>query len=59
MLNDEKKVARMMTNFELSEDATFMNNYIAALFLPHTNASEFPSVKKKLATARRLNSSRE
>jgi len=49
MLNDEKKVARMMTNFELSEDTTFMNNYIAALFLPHTNASEFPSVNKKLA----------
>jgi len=48
MLNDEKKVARMMTNFELSENATFMNNYIAALFLPHTHASEFPSVKKKL-----------
>jgi uncharacterized 2Fe-2S/4Fe-4S cluster protein (DUF4445 family) len=49
MLNDEKKVTRMMTNFELSENATFMNNYIAALFLPHTNISEFPSVKKKLA----------
>ena len=49
MLNDEKKVTRMMTNFELSENATFMNNYIAALFLPHTNTSEFPSVKKKLA----------
>jgi len=49
MLNDEKKVTRMMTNFELSEDTTFMNNYIAALFLPHTNASEFPSVNKKLA----------
>ena len=43
----------MMTNFELSEDVTFMNNYIAALFLPHTNTSEFPSVTKKLATVRR------
>jgi uncharacterized 2Fe-2S/4Fe-4S cluster protein (DUF4445 family) len=39
----------MMTNLELSENADFMNNYIAALFLPHTNAKEFPTVSKKLA----------
>ena len=39
----------MMTNFELSENPDFMNNYIAALFLPHTNADEFPLVKEKLA----------
>ncbi|MCL0094385.1 ASKHA domain-containing protein [Dehalococcoidales bacterium] len=49
ILDDGEKVARMMTNFELSENADFMNNYIAALFLPHTNADEFPSVNKKLA----------
>jgi uncharacterized 2Fe-2S/4Fe-4S cluster protein (DUF4445 family) len=48
MLDDARRVARMVTNFELSENADFMNNYIAALFLPHTNAKEFPSVKKRL-----------
>jgi hypothetical protein len=26
-----------------------MNNYIAALFLPHTNVEEFPMVSKRLA----------
>jgi uncharacterized 2Fe-2S/4Fe-4S cluster protein (DUF4445 family) len=48
LLDDARKVANMMTNFELSENADFMNNYVAALFLPHTNTDEFPSVKKKL-----------
>jgi hypothetical protein len=37
----------MMTNLELSENTDFMSNYVAALFLPHTNADEFPSVKIK------------
>ncbi len=48
VLDDARRVANMMTNFELSENADFMNNYMAALFLPHTNADEFPTVKKKL-----------
>jgi len=48
LLDDARRVANMMTNFELSENAEFMNNYVAALFLPHTNAGEFPTVKKKL-----------
>jgi uncharacterized 2Fe-2S/4Fe-4S cluster protein (DUF4445 family) len=48
LLDDARRVANMMTNFELSENADFMNNYMAALFLPHTNADEFPTVQKKL-----------
>jgi hypothetical protein len=34
-----------------------MNSYVAALFLPHTNASEFPTVMgrlEKLGKASRL-----
>jgi uncharacterized 2Fe-2S/4Fe-4S cluster protein (DUF4445 family) len=34
-------VARM-TNFELSETPSYMDNYMAALFLPHTDSSLFP-----------------
>ena len=49
LLDDTRRVAQMMTNFELSENADFMNNYVAALFLPHTNAKEFPTVSKRLA----------
>ena len=48
LLDDARMVARMTTNFELSENTDFMKNYVAALFLPHTNADEFPSVKRKL-----------
>ena len=49
LLDDARRVAQMMTNFELSENADFMNNYIAASFLPHTNTKEFPKVSKRLA----------
>jgi len=49
LLDDARRVAQMMTNLELSENVDFMNNYVAALFLPHTNAKEFPTVSKRLA----------
>lgn len=49
ILDDMRRVAMMMTNYELSENVDFMNNYVAALFLPHTDAKEFPEVSKKLA----------
>ena len=42
---DSLKIARRMTNVELSNYAPFMNEFIAALFLPHTDAKLFPSVK--------------
>ncbi len=50
LLCDGQRIAGMMTNLELSEDAGFMENYVAALFLPHTNADEFPSVKIERGT---------
>lgn len=59
ILDDGGKVAKMMTNFELSENADFMNNYVAALFLPHTNASEFPSVAKRLTELPKSKAKRE
>ena len=40
-----KEIARSMTNVELSEDPTYMDNFMAALFLPHTRAELFPSVR--------------
>lgn len=49
LLDDARKAAMMMTNLELSERADFMNNYVAALFLPHTHTEEFPSVARRLA----------
>jgi uncharacterized 2Fe-2S/4Fe-4S cluster protein (DUF4445 family) len=49
LLDDARRVAMMMTNVELSENVDFMSNFIAALFLPHTNDREFPTVTKRLA----------
>jgi uncharacterized 2Fe-2S/4Fe-4S cluster protein (DUF4445 family) len=35
-----------MTYIELSADNTFYDAFMSALFLPHTDMSLFPSVKK-------------
>ena len=45
---DVVQVVRMMTNFELSETPSYMDHYIAALFLPHTNLNLFPRLKARL-----------
>ncbi|RLB38557.1 MAG: ferredoxin [Deltaproteobacteria bacterium] len=37
-------ISRSMTNIELSHYQPFMDEYVAALFLPHTNRRLFPSV---------------
>ncbi len=41
--------ARKMTYLELSADNSFYENFISALFLPHTELSRFPSVEIMLA----------
>jgi uncharacterized 2Fe-2S/4Fe-4S cluster protein (DUF4445 family) len=38
------EVGKMMTYLELSADNTFFDEFNAALFLPHTDASKFPSM---------------
>jgi uncharacterized 2Fe-2S/4Fe-4S cluster protein (DUF4445 family) len=38
-------ISRSMTNIELSNYQPFMDEFIAALFLPHTDRRLFPSVK--------------
>jgi len=44
-------VSKLMTNMELSENPNFMNHYMASLFLPHTDMTLFPTVKKKLSAS--------
>jgi uncharacterized 2Fe-2S/4Fe-4S cluster protein (DUF4445 family) len=48
LLEEERRVADMMTNFELSETPGFMDHYIAALFLPHTQEDYFPTITERL-----------
>jgi uncharacterized 2Fe-2S/4Fe-4S cluster protein (DUF4445 family) len=46
---DVVDVTKKMTNFELSETASYMDNYVAALFLPHTEMKLFPNLQKRRA----------
>lgn len=40
-----QEIAKNITYFELSADTRYMDEYMAALFFPHTDMSKFPSVK--------------
>jgi uncharacterized 2Fe-2S/4Fe-4S cluster protein (DUF4445 family) len=48
LLKETERIARMMTNLELSNSPTFMNEFMAAMFLPHTDSSAFPRVMGRL-----------
>ncbi len=44
LYDKSRVIARNMMNVELSEDHTYMDNFMAALFFPHTREELFPSV---------------
>lgn len=46
MRQEAEDIARKMTYVELSVSHGFMDEYMSALFLPHTNIDLFPTVKK-------------
>ncbi len=52
LINEADRIAKMMTYLELSTNSHFMDQYVSALFLPHTHIEEFPSVKVRLEEAR-------
>lgn len=45
-------VVRRMTSFELSEVTDFKDQYVASLFLPHTDMTLFPEAARRLARSR-------
>ena len=45
---DVIEVTQRMTNFELSETPSYMNNYVAAMFIPHTEIEKFPRLKERM-----------
>ncbi|MHB1412913.1 MAG: ASKHA domain-containing protein, partial [Thermoleophilia bacterium] len=49
MLQSATQVARMMTNIELSDNQQFMDEYMAALFFPHTDMRWFPRMEQILS----------
>lgn len=46
MLKQAKEIAHKITYFDLSSDSGYMDEYVSALFFPHTDLSRFPSLKK-------------
>ncbi|HVN24248.1 MAG TPA: ASKHA domain-containing protein [Syntrophorhabdales bacterium] len=48
LLRETERIARTMTNIELSNSTTFMDEFIAAMFLPHTDEKAFPAVLEQL-----------
>ncbi len=48
MLGASDKVAEKLTYLELSVNAAFMEMYVSALFLPHTDLSLFPKTEARL-----------
>jgi len=45
---DVVDVTAKTTNFELSETPSYMDNYVAALFLPHTDINLFPRLNSRM-----------
>ncbi|MCX7966029.1 MAG: ASKHA domain-containing protein [Syntrophorhabdaceae bacterium] len=43
-----ERIVKMMTNIDLSKHSSFMEEFMAAMFLPHTDERLFPDTFKKL-----------
>jgi len=52
---EAEQIARSTTYLELSTSASFMDEYVSALFLPHTDISLFPRVEPLLKSKRAEN----
>jgi uncharacterized 2Fe-2S/4Fe-4S cluster protein (DUF4445 family) len=48
MRRELRGIAKRITYLELSADNTFYNQFMSALFLPHTDLSSFPAVMRLL-----------
>jgi uncharacterized 2Fe-2S/4Fe-4S cluster protein (DUF4445 family) len=46
------KLAHTITYVDLSSDTHYMDSFLGALFLPHTELTQFPTVAEKLAALR-------
>jgi uncharacterized 2Fe-2S/4Fe-4S cluster protein (DUF4445 family) len=53
---DVVEVTKKMTNFELSETPSYMDHYVAAMFIPHTEIEKFPRVKQRVAEWKKITS---
>jgi uncharacterized 2Fe-2S/4Fe-4S cluster protein (DUF4445 family) len=54
LLKETERIAKTMTNIELSNNPAFMDEFIAALFIPHTDESAFPRVMEQVRNRKEL-----
>lgn len=54
LIQEAEDIASKMTYIELSVSAGFMDDYVSALFLPHTDMSRFPTVEQLMRGANRI-----
>ncbi|MEW6487729.1 MAG: ASKHA domain-containing protein [Thermodesulfobacteriota bacterium] len=52
-IEEAESIATMITNIELSASPIYMEEYVAALFLPHTRMEDFPQQARRLEALRR------
>ncbi|MDR2018435.1 MAG: ASKHA domain-containing protein [Syntrophobacterales bacterium] len=52
-LKEVNEVTRKMTNVELSANPRFMEEFVASMFLPHTDERVFPKVMERLMGTRK------
>ena len=54
LMKEAERVSNMMTHIELADNVNFMNEFIAACFLPHTDSSLFPNTYKEIEERKKL-----
>jgi uncharacterized 2Fe-2S/4Fe-4S cluster protein (DUF4445 family) len=53
MRKEAGRIASLMGSVEMSDNVTFHEEYMQALFLPHTDMSRFPAMERVLNAQRR------
>jgi uncharacterized 2Fe-2S/4Fe-4S cluster protein (DUF4445 family) len=53
--HEAEEIATRMTYIELSVSRSFMDEYLSALFLPHTDMNAFPSVREQMEARKNAN----
>ncbi|TLN26605.1 DUF4445 domain-containing protein, partial [bacterium] len=53
-VEEAEQIASMITNIELSVSAIYMEEYVAALFLPHTRMEDFPIRARRLEESKKF-----
>jgi uncharacterized 2Fe-2S/4Fe-4S cluster protein (DUF4445 family) len=51
---EAEEIAKKMTYVELSVSHSFMDEYMSALFLPHTDMNAFPTVKREFEVRKKM-----